>query len=101
MNVLSVESFTEYIYLGENLIDQEQQVVHHAHFMAAVAQVFLGVKRFYQELKLRDSPELYRLFPSLTYFANMISQRVLTFTSQLEYEGREPGDYRRSLFRAT
>ncbi|KAF5386995.1 hypothetical protein D9615_001578 [Tricholomella constricta] len=95
-----VESFTDYIYLGRKPSAQEW-IIHLARTFAAVAQAFLSLKRFYQDLKLKPAPDLYRLFPSPTYFADRMPQTEMTFTARFNYEGRESDDYRRSLFRAT
>jgi hypothetical protein len=97
VDVFAVESFTDYIYLGED----SQKLIHHARMFAAVAQAFVGLKRFYQDLKLKPTSDLHRLFPNPTYFADKTPEIKPTFTSRFEYQGRESGDYRRSLFRAT
>ncbi|KAH9027874.1 hypothetical protein EDB85DRAFT_1972594 [Lactarius pseudohatsudake] len=100
VDVFAVESFTGYIYLGGNPYAQES-ILHTARIFAAVSRAFLSLKRFYQDLKLKRTPQLCRLFPNPTYFAEKMPQSELTFSSRFEYEGRESSDYRRSLFRAT
>ncbi|KAH9162832.1 hypothetical protein EDB89DRAFT_2234529 [Lactarius sanguifluus] len=99
-DVFTFESFTSYLYLGGQPYTQES-IIGTARIFAAVAQAFLSLKRFYQDLELKDSPHLYRLFPSPTYLADKIPQSKLTFSSRFEYEGRMSDDYLRSLFRAT
>ncbi|KAH9027873.1 hypothetical protein EDB85DRAFT_2148231 [Lactarius pseudohatsudake] len=100
VDVFTVESFTGYIYLGGNPY-AEESILHMARVFAAVSQAFLDLKRFYQDLKLGRTPQLCRLFPSPTYFADKMPQTKLTFSSRFEPEGRESSNYQQSLFRAT
>ncbi|KAH9027358.1 hypothetical protein EDB84DRAFT_311712 [Lactarius hengduanensis] len=100
VDVFTVESFTGYIYLGGNPYAQES-ILHMARVFAAVSQAFLDLKRFYQDLKLGRTPQLCRLFPSPTYFADKMPKTKLTFSSRFKPEGRESGNYQQSLFRAT
>ena len=100
MDVFAVEPFTDYIYLGGMPYAQER-IIHHSRIFAAVAQAFLSLKRFYQDLARRDTPEPSRLFPRPTYLASKELQNNLTFSSRFQYDGRSSSDYQRSLFRAT
>lgn len=100
VDAFTVESFTDYIYLGGNPFAQER-IIQLARIFVVLSQALLSLKRFYQELKLKPTPDLPRLFPCPTYFSDRMPQTKLTFTARFNYEGRESDDYRRSLFRGT
>jgi hypothetical protein len=101
VEVFTVESFTEYIFLGGDPYTEER-TAHHARIFAAVSQALLDLKEFYRKLKPKATPVLCRLFPSPTYIADKKPQKLI-FTSRLDckLEGRQSNDYRRTLFRAT
>ncbi|KAI9434081.1 hypothetical protein H4582DRAFT_2184736 [Lactarius indigo] len=97
-DVFTVESFTGYIYLGRNPYTQGL-IIRRAWLFATVAEAFHNLKRFYQNLELKDTPQLSRLFPNPTYIANKMPQPSLTFSSRFTYEGRESDDYQRDAHR--
>lgn len=94
------EPFTDYIFLGGKPFAQDR-IVQLSQIFFVVSQAFLNLEQFYQDLTLKFTPDSSRLFPSPTYRAGTTPQEKLIFTSRFNYEGRGPGDYRRSLFRAT
>ncbi|KAH9059724.1 hypothetical protein EDB87DRAFT_1778782 [Lactarius vividus] len=71
VDVFTVESFAGYIYLGGNPYTEES-ILHVA--------------------RLKRTPQLCRLFPSPTYFAEKMPQAKLTFSSRFEPEGRDYGN---------
>ncbi|KAI0291519.1 hypothetical protein B0F90DRAFT_1956242 [Multifurca ochricompacta] len=97
-DIFVAEAFTDPIYLGGT----KEQIVALSRIFAAVAHALDTLKEYYRCLKLNPGPpNVNRLFPQPTYTANRHPQEIPTILSRFNYEGREPDNYRRSLFEAT
>jgi hypothetical protein len=72
-----------------------------SRIFAAVAQAVRGLSRFYHELRSSATADVHRLLPSPTYYDNRKPDLPLVFDRRFTYEGRQSGEYRRSLFCAT
>lgn len=96
-DIFVAEAFTDFIYLGGT----NEQILTLSRIFAAVAQALDTLKEYYYSLKLKPgSPNLNRLFPQPTYTANGHPQEIPAILRRFDYEGREPDNYRRSLFEA-
>ena len=99
-DIFVVEPLTDYIFLGAGKPFAQDEIVRLSQILFHVSRAFRQLNLFYRDLVLRSKPELHRLFPNPTPHAGMTIPKV-TFTERFKYEGRDPDEYRRSLFLAT
>ena len=92
------EAFTDFIYIGGT----KEQIMTLSRTFAAIASAIETLKEYYRCLKLNPGPpKVIRLFPQPTYAANGHPEEIPTILRRFEYEGREPDNYRSSLFEGT
>ncbi|KAG5651228.1 hypothetical protein H0H81_009377 [Sphagnurus paluster] len=99
-DIFVAEQFTDFIYLGGT----SKKILTLSRIFAAVARGIEILKGYYHSLELRPLGQLNlaRLFPCPTYFPGKHpTSSTLVFSGRFDYNGREAGNYRRSIFEAT
>ena len=99
-DVFSTEAFTDYIYLGGQPF-ANNRIKMLSRIFAAVADAVLTLKLYYRNLRLSQTPVLTRLFPNPTFSDSHTPDTLPVYTERFDYQGRQPDDFRRSLFLAT
>lgn len=93
-----VETFTDYIYLGNQSFPHERYITL-SRIFAAVAKAMVTLRRYYETVELSTSPVLGRLFPQPTYVDNKGPEEKLTVTDRFDIAGQKSDDLSRTLFR--